>query len=209
VTDHAAPTAAALVGLLAEPDRLAVVAALALGATTVDEVTSASGLDLRRATSALERLVAGGLVASEDSAKGLVLRADRFKAAAQAEAKRRAEAEPATEAFEDASAEDAAVLRNFVTDGRLGQIPANRTKRRVILNWLATRFEPGRTYPERDVNLLLGLAHPDVAALRRYLVDEEFLERRDGFYWRAGGTFDVDVDAELDLDDIDLDDPDR
>lgn len=29
------------------------------------------------------------------------------------------------------------------------------------------------------------------AALRRYLVDEEFLHRRDGFYWRAGGTFEV------------------
>ena len=61
-----------------------------------------------------------------------------------------------------------------------------------ILDWLAGRFEPGKTYPERDVNLLLGLAHADVAALRRYLVDEEFLERRDGFYWRAGGTFEMD-----------------
>ena len=30
------------------------------------------------------------------------------------------------------------------------------------------------------------------AALRRYLVDEGFLERRDGFYWRVGGTFDID-----------------
>jgi hypothetical protein len=90
------------------------------------------------------------------------------------------------------SADAAAVLRNFVTDGRLRQIPANKAKRRVVLDWLALRFEPGKTYPERDVNLLLGMAHSDVAALRRYLVDEEFLERRDGFYWRAGGTFDVD-----------------
>lgn len=42
------------------------------------------------------------------------------------------------------------------------------------------------------MNLLLGMAHPDVAALRRHLVDEGFLERRDGFYWRAGGTFAID-----------------
>jgi hypothetical protein len=192
VTDHAAPTAAALVGLLAEPDRLAVVAALALGATTVEEVCAAAGLDVRRATSALERLVAGGLVVGEDQAKGLALRADRFKAAAQAEARRRAEAEPGTDTFAGAADEDVVVLRNFVNDGRLTQIPAGRAKRRVVLDWLSGRFEPGRTYPERDVNLLLGLAHPDVAALRRYLVDEEFLERRDGFYWRAGGTYDVD-----------------
>jgi hypothetical protein len=199
MTEPAAePTAAALVGLLAEEDRLRVVAALALGAATFDEVVERSGLDARRATSALERLAAGGLVEGEGG-KGLRLVAERFKAAAQAEAKRRASDEPATDAFEGMSAEDVAVLRNFVTDGRIRQIPAGRMKRRVVLDWLAGRFEPGRTYPERDVNQLLGLAHPDVAALRRYLVDEEFLERRDGFYWRAGGTFD--------LDDVDVRDP--
>ena len=39
--------------------------------------------------------------------------------------------------------------------------------------------------------MVLGRFHPDFAALRRYLVDEGFMERRGGFYWRAGGTFDV------------------
>jgi hypothetical protein len=191
-TEAEEPTAAGLVGLLAEDDRLRVVAALALGASTFDEVVERSGVDARRATSALERLAAGGLLTSDDGGKGLSLRADRFKAAARSEARRKAASSPDADAFEGASPEDVAVLRNFVTDGRLRQIPAVRSKRRVVLDWLAGRFEPGRTYPERDVNLLLGLAHPDVAALRRYLVDEEFLERRDGFYWRAGGTFDVD-----------------
>lgn len=185
------PSAAALVGLLAEPARLQVVAALALGAATVDEVVSATALEVRVATSALERLAAGGLVVSDGSGKGLRLRDDAFKAAAQAEARRRAAAEP-SDTFEGVPPEAAAVLRNFVSDGRLRQIPASHGKRRVVLDWLAARFEPGKTYPERDVNLLLGLAHPDVAALRRYLVDEEFLERRDGFYWRAGGTFEID-----------------
>jgi len=46
-------------------------------------------------------------------------------------------------------------------------------------------------YPERDVNFILGMVHADYAALRRYLVDEGLLQRRDGFYWRSGGTFDV------------------
>jgi hypothetical protein len=183
--------AAALVGLLAEEDRLKAVAALALGAATLDEVVERSGLDVRRATMALERLAAGGLVATEASGKGLRLLADRFKAVAQEAARQKAAAEP-VDSFEGVSADAAAVLRNFVTDGRLRQIPANKAKRRVVLDWLALRFEPGKTYPERDVNLLLGMAHSDVAALRRYLVDEEFLERRDGFYWRAGGTFEVD-----------------
>jgi hypothetical protein len=33
--------------------------------------------------------------------------------------------------------------------------------------------------------------HPDYAALRRYLVDEGFMERRHGSYRRAGGSFEV------------------
>lgn len=183
--------AATLVGLLAEEDRLKAVAALALGAASVEDVVATAGLDARRTAAALERLAAGGLVVADEGGHGFRLASERFKAAAQEAARRRAEAEPA-DTFEGVAPGDAAVLRNFVADGRLRQIPANRAKRRVVLDWLAARFEPGKTYPERDVNLLLGLAHADVAALRRYLVDEEFLERRDGSYWRAGGTFDID-----------------
>jgi hypothetical protein len=44
-------------------------------------------------------------------------------------------------------------------------------------------------YAERDVSLALQLWHPDYAALRRYLVDEGFLTRADGVYWRTGGRF--------------------
>jgi hypothetical protein len=61
----------------------------------------------------------------------------------------------------------------------------------VVLDFLAGRFEPGRVYAEPDVNAALAAVHPDHAALRRYMVDEGFLERRDGFYWRSGGTFEV------------------
>jgi hypothetical protein len=86
----------------------------------------------------------------------------------------------------------AEVLRRFLEHGRLRAIPARRAKRRVVLDYLAGQFEPGRTYPEAEVNRILARFHPDVAALRRYLVDEEFLERREGSYWRAGGTFQVD-----------------
>ena len=43
-------------------------------------------------------------------------------------------------------------------------------------------------YSERNVSLFLGAIHTDYAALRRYLVDQEFLSRSDGEYWRSGGT---------------------
>jgi hypothetical protein len=53
---------------------------------------------------------------------------------------------------------------------------------------VARTFEPGHRYPEREVNDVLRSFWPDYAALRRYLVDEGFLDRADGVYWRAGGT---------------------
>jgi hypothetical protein len=85
-----------------------------------------------------------------------------------------------------------AVLRHFLTeDGRLHTIPSKQAKLRVVLDHLAQSFEPGRHYPEAQVNEVLGRFHPDHAALRRYLVEGQFLTREDGVYWRSGGSFDV------------------
>jgi hypothetical protein len=87
---------------------------------------------------------------------------------------------------------DDRVLRNFLTgDGRLHTIPSKHTKLLVVLDHIAQSFEPGRTYPESDVNAIIEKFHPDYAALRRYLVDNHFLTREDNVYWRSGGTFDV------------------
>lgn len=83
------------------------------------------------------------------------------------------------------------VLRAFVgADGRLASIPSKHAKRLVILDHLARGFEPGHRYPELEVNRILRAAHDDVAALRRYLVEEGFLSREAGVYWRSGGTVD-------------------
>jgi hypothetical protein len=176
-----------VVGLLAEPGRLRAVAALALGAATLPEVAAAGGLPIAGALRALDRLVAGGLVDLEDGGGRYRLRVERLAATARESARAR----PRGVEDESISADAREVLRNFVVDGRLTAIPVVRSKRLVVLDYLAGRFEPGKIYPERDVNFLLGTAHPDYAALRRYLVDDGFLERRDGFYWRAGGSFEV------------------
>jgi hypothetical protein len=84
------------------------------------------------------------------------------------------------------------LLAPFLVDGRLPALPARRRKRLAVLDLLAAQFEPGHVYHEPDVNLVLRRFSDDTASLRRALVDEEFMERRDNFYWRAGGTFEVD-----------------
>ena len=84
------------------------------------------------------------------------------------------------------------VLANFLdADGRLHTIPSKHGKLLVVLDHLAQRFEPGLKYPEAQVNEVLSAFHADFAALRRYLVENGFLDRADNLYWRAGGTFDV------------------
>jgi hypothetical protein len=87
------------------------------------------------------------------------------------------------------AAREQAVLRAFLdAAGRLRTIPARRGKRLVVLDHLAQVFEPGVRYPEQEVGVLLRAFHPDHASLRRHLVDEGFLSRADGVYWRSGGT---------------------
>ena len=85
----------------------------------------------------------------------------------------------------------ARVLATFMPHGRLVTIPRRPAKRRVVLDEISQRFELGRHYPEREVNAILATYHDDVAALRRYLVDAELLDRSDGQYWRSGGTTDL------------------
>ena len=79
-------------------------------------------------------------------------------------------------------------LRPFVRDGQIAVMPARRARRRLLLDAIAQAFEPGTRYPERQVSLFLGTLYPDHAALRRYLVDDDFLSRSGGEYWRSGGT---------------------
>lgn len=81
---------------------------------------------------------------------------------------------------------DAKVLRAFVVDGRLESIPAQEKKRAVILRFLVDRcFTEDRGYPEKEVNQRLALYHPDVASLRRYLVEGRLMTRAAGEYRRV------------------------
>lgn len=86
-------------------------------------------------------------------------------------------------------------MENFVDgDGRLISIPVQRKKRLAILRWLVEDFQPGRLYIESEVNRIIRRRHPDFAALRRYLVDEELMQRRPGIYWRTGSVLNVGYD---------------
>lgn len=173
--------AATLLGLLADEDRLRVVAALALGATTPAEVRDRTGLDARVVGRALARLEDAGVVVASGSSWTLDL--VRLQEAARVPAP--------VEEYDGADAETAKVLRSFLREGRLVRMPAQRSKRRVLLDHIVQVFEPGERYAEKDVNAILRAFSDDYVTIRRYLVDEDLLSRENGVYWRTGGTFAV------------------
>jgi hypothetical protein len=173
-----------IVGQLASPSRLRVVAALALGARNPSEIADRAQLSGEEANAALTRLLRGGLVTVADGQ--FILREQAFADAVRAETPPR----PAP-SFGLVDAATSRVLGAYLRDGRLSAIPATGRKRRMVLEYLASAFEPGRRYDESSVNAILRSWHEDVAALRRYLVEEGLLSREKGEYWRSGGWVDV------------------
>ena len=176
-----------LVRLLLDHDRLAVAGALAARPMTTDEVAAATGRDRRVVLAAIGDLRGAGLVTVTDDRYSIDAAA--LRAAAKAVAEQDIPMDPAI-GF-GMTDEERAVLSRYFSGRTLTEIPSSRSKRLVLLQRLALEFDVGRRYTEREVNDIIFEFHPDWSALRRYLVDEGFLDREhadgDNMYWRSGG----------------------
>ena len=176
---------------LVDPGRLRLLGLLAGAPMTREALGDAIGQPPNALIRPLEQLIAAELVEARPAKGGarFALRADRVGAIARRLAaldrgSDRADDELA--ALQDIPREDAKVLRGYLEDGRLTTIPAQSSKRLVVLRWLLDRvFTEDREYPEKEVNQLIALVHPDVASLRRYLVDAGMVTRDAGKYRRA------------------------
>jgi hypothetical protein len=76
-------------------------------------------------------------------------------------------------------------LARFFRGDRLETMPRRAKDRDAVLTYVASRFAPGREYPELEVNSLLLSVADDVAMLRRYLIDARLLTRDHGTYRRS------------------------
>jgi hypothetical protein len=168
---------------LADPERLRIAGALAAAEATAGTLADALELPLERVRRHLTRLAAAGVVRLGEDRRTYRLDPETLRwAAAQVGPPREAGI-----ALGAATEDEEAVLRAFFRDGRLTEIPTKASKRRIVLERVALEFEPGVRYDEREVNAIVGRFFTDHAALRRHLVDEGFLDREAGEYWRAGG----------------------
>jgi predicted transcriptional regulator len=171
--------------VMADEKRLQIIGLLARQSYSVEEL--ATILDLSSATVShhLARLVQTGLIAARADQHyhvySLQLQALRDMAQQILSQEKLQE----TAGNLDLDAYDRKILRDYVIDGRLKQIPTQRKKRDVILRHLVAGFELDRRYTEREVNDIIRAFHDDYATLRRELVDGRWMARDHEIYWRV------------------------
>lgn len=171
-----------LLRLLIEPARLAVAGAVATAPGDTASLAARSGRSEDEVRRTLAALVQAGLVVREGETYHLDVPAWRELAKALPQA-----ASPSQRVAFGMTDDEAQILGRFFRGDRLVEIPAQQAKRRVVLERLALELEPGVRYSEAEVNEVLRRFHDDHATLRRLLVDEGFVDRAAGEYWRSGG----------------------
>ncbi|MGZ4146425.1 MAG: DUF2087 domain-containing protein [Actinomycetota bacterium] len=172
---------------LADPERLSIAGLLARAPRTARELAEDLDVPLMRLRKHLNRLTTAGVARLEGDRRTYRLDPETLRRVAEAVGPPR----DAGLALGAASEDEESVLRTFFRNGRLTEIPAKESKRRIVLERIAVEFDPGIRYDEKEVNVIVGRFFNDYAALRRYLVDEGFLARDHGVYWRTGGRVDV------------------
>lgn len=74
------------------------------------------------------------------------------------------------------------VINAFFEYGKLKVIPAQRKKKRIILEEIAKSFKPEKTYSEREVNMIIADFHDDFCTIRREMIGEKIMEREKNQY---------------------------
>ncbi len=177
-------TATEFLRVALDSHRLAVLGLAATGPLNIEDTAHRLSLTVGQVRRAVSRLVEVGLLDANLALDHAVLRA-------------LAATLPDEEAVSPLvlegpwTTEERNLLGRFFVGTRLSEIPAQHARRRVVLERLAQEFEIGLRYTEKEINSMLQVFHPDYAALRRHMVDEGFLSRADGSYWRSGGRVEV------------------
>ena len=74
------------------------------------------------------------------------------------------------------------VLKSFMPNGVCEQMPAQLKKRIIVYREIFSRFEPGRTYTEKEVNAIISDVHADYCTVRRGFVGMGWMQRSNGIY---------------------------
>ncbi|MDH4158300.1 MAG: DUF2087 domain-containing protein [candidate division Zixibacteria bacterium] len=79
------------------------------------------------------------------------------------------------------------VVSNFMKDEHIESMPAQRSKRKYLLEYILAQFEPNRSYSEDEVNRIVSRYHDDFCTVRREFIAEKMMDRISGHYRRRTG----------------------
>ncbi|NPV70452.1 MAG: metalloregulator ArsR/SmtB family transcription factor [Firmicutes bacterium] len=170
---------------LADESRLRIVGVLANRECSVDEIAIALDLQAPTVSHHLNKLKSLSLVSMRREGNVHYYRLDMESLRALTRRFLEGDKAVAIAADESGDAYERKVMRVFVPDGKIKELPASPKKRQVILNWLVEKFDRNRKYPEKELNEIIKQYHPDYATLRRYMIDAGLMDRADGVYWRT------------------------
>ncbi|MBO7385062.1 MAG: metalloregulator ArsR/SmtB family transcription factor [Clostridia bacterium] len=74
------------------------------------------------------------------------------------------------------------VIDTFMPGGYCERLPAQLKKRIIIYRLIFDRFEPGKSYSEKQVNDIISQLHGDYCTVRRDMVDMGWFTRDRGVY---------------------------
>ena len=74
------------------------------------------------------------------------------------------------------------VLKSFMPDGVCVTMPAQLKKRIIVYREIFDRFDPDRTYTEKEVNAIISEVHADYCTVRRGFVGMGWMDRSNGIY---------------------------
>jgi hypothetical protein len=170
-----------IIGLLANEDRFRIIAAVSLGANTVDTIAAMTGLDNAAIMKAIVKLEAAAIIQKKESA-GYYFEIETLRALNREISKNAPKKAAQT------------ILERFYKEGKLIAYPKVQKDREPVLGHIADLFEYEHQYSEKEINEKLKTVNPDFASLRRHLIDNEFFARehttdKEGctvtFYWRV------------------------
>ena len=175
---------------LADENRLKIVGLLAQKPASVEALAEALGLSVSTTSHHLSRLAKSGLVSARTDGHYYIYSLDTDKLREMSQQLLHEDNLPGLSQgvkTAEGDAFDNKVMKSFVDgEGRITAFPAQEKKFQVLLRYVVQAFEPGRYYPEKEVNEILKRYNEDTASLRRGLVEYKLMEREGGggAYWR-------------------------
>lgn len=178
-------------------ERLKLVGVLAQGPATMQELAERIGTPSPEVFRHLNQLLETGLVKQspcEDGSESFELQPQLLEEMAKRQFTRARELAPPPadqRVFPtDFTEEERKIVVNYTRpNGEIKQIPLQPKKQQILVryarHYVLSALEPGREYPEKEINLLIKQLHPDAAFFRRTFVDTGYLNRTNNgsAYW--------------------------